>query len=64
MTTSHELARKLLALPDLPVFACNGASGTIEEIGSPSVQQTEEGNDPADFGLEVSGDWIQIYTGN
>lgn len=64
MTTSHELARQLLALPDLPVFACNGASGVIEDIGSPSVRQTADGADPADFGLDVTGDWIQIYTGH
>ena len=39
MTTAHELARQLLALPDLPVCAVNGASGVIELCSSASLQE-------------------------
>jgi hypothetical protein len=48
---------------DLPVYAAEGASGVVSDVGSISLQDSDE---PSDYGLPppTPNGWVQLYIGN
>jgi len=70
--TLGELIQKLIDVvnenptvnQDLPVYACHGASGVSDEIGSASVATVGKWDDGALTELEEGVEYVSLYTGN
>ena len=49
---------------DLEVYACHGASGSVDEIGSPSLTKANSMDISMGLDLDEGTEYISLYTGN
>ena len=49
---------------DLPVYACHGASGVSDEIGSANSAKVSGWEDGVLADLEVGTEYVSLHTGN
>ena len=50
--------------PDLEVYACHGASGSVDEVASPCVTNANEMDIGMGLDLEEGEEYVSLYTGN
>ena len=65
MTTVAKLISDLQKLPgDLPVYTVQGASGAVDEVGTPFLGEAHENEIAMGLDLEEGEEYVWIYIGN
>lgn len=49
---------------DLEIFACHGASGSVDEVSSPHVEEASIYDTSMGLDLEIGEKYVSLYTGN
>lgn len=50
--------------PDMEVYACHGASGSVDEVSSPHITEASIADTMMGLDMEIGERYVSLYTGN